>query len=147
MLPVFDVLDSREGIIQHRAEYPSFDEFGNHLILLEEAMIFGRCGDVEKASRVFKEYYKNNFDEYTMNFEHGIKTYLHKGEKMLYRNTKTDETETIIADKDGYYIVYNANRSHLDYLVTLAEELGIVLCAPDSYKLEKERSYIDGITN
>ena len=40
---------------------------------------------------------------------------------------KTGKTETIIADKDGYVITYSANRGHIDYLETLASELGIVL--------------------
>lgn len=42
------------------------------------------------------------------------------------KSTKT-RGETIIADKDGYVITYSANRGHIDYLETLASELGIVL--------------------
>ena len=127
VIPVFDVLNSRKSIIQHRAEYPSFDEFAKHLILLEEAMIFGRSGDVEKASELFNTYYQKALDEYNLDFENGIATYLRKGERMVYRNTKTGKTETIIADKDGYIITYSANRGHIDYLETLAAQLGIIL--------------------
>lgn len=46
---------------------------------------------------------------------------------MVYRNTKTGKTETIIADKDGYVVTYCANRCHIDYLETLATQLGIAL--------------------
>ncbi len=144
-IPVFDVLNSREAIIQHRAEYPSFDQFAKHLILLEEAMIFGRSGDVEKASELFNAYYQKTLDEYITNFESGIETYLHKGERMVYRNTKTEETETIIADKDGYVITYSVNRGHIDYLETLAAQLGIVL--DDTDEDEKFESLDKRISN
>lgn len=127
VIPVFDVLNSREAILLYRANYPSFDQFANHIILLEEAMIYGRSGDIEKASELFNKHYQNALVEYKADFENGIQTYLRKGERLVYRNTKTGETETIIADKDGYVITYSANRGHIDYLETLASELGIVL--------------------
>lgn len=111
----------------YRANYPSFDQFANHIILLEEAMIYGRSGDIEKASELFNKHYQNALVEYKADFENGIQTYLRKGERLVYRNTKTGKTETIIADKDGYVITYSANRGHIDYLETLASELGIVL--------------------
>lgn len=115
------------AILLYRANYPSFDQFANHIILLEEAMIYGRSGDIEKASELFNKHYQNALVEYKADFENGIQTYLRKGERLVYRNTKTGETETIIADKDGYVITYSANRGHIDYLETLASELGIVL--------------------
>lgn len=127
VIPVFDVLNSREAILLYRANYPSFDQFANHIILLEEAMIYGRSGDIEKASELFNKHYQNALVEYKADFENGIQTYLRKGERLVYRNTKTGEIETIIADKDGYVITYSANRGHIDYLETLASELGIVL--------------------
>lgn len=127
VIPIFNVLNSREAIIQHRAEYPSFDKLSSHLILLEEAMIFGRNGNIDEATRLFNEYYQMVLTKHNNDFENGRKEYLRKGQKITYNNTKTNETETIIADKDGYVIVHNANRGHLDYLETLAEQLGIVL--------------------
>lgn len=127
VIPVFDILNGREAILLYRANYPSFDQFANHLILLEDAMIYGRSGDVEKASELFNKHYQNALSKYKAEFENGIQTYLRKGERMVYRNTKTGETETIIADKDGYVITYSANRGHIDYLETLASELGIML--------------------
>lgn len=101
--------------------------FGNRLITLEEAMIYGRSGDIEKASELFNKYYQNALNEYNVDVENGIETYLHKGERMVYRNTKTGKTETIIADKGGYVVTYCANRCHIDYLETLATQLGIAL--------------------
>jgi len=135
VIPVFDVLSSRDAILQHRTNYPSFDDFASHLILLDEAMIFGRRGDMEKASALFNKHYQNALREYKADFENGIKTYLPKGARMVYRNTKTGEMETIIADKAGYVTAYSANRGHVDYLEALASQLGIVL------KAEKEQSF------
>ena len=57
VLPAFDVLDSRDGILLHRREYPYFDTFNDHLILLEEAMIYGRRGDRDKAAELFRQHY------------------------------------------------------------------------------------------
>ena len=88
-------------------------------------MIYGRSGDIEKASELFNKYYQNALNEYNVDVENGIETYLHKGERMVCRNTKTGET--IIADKDGYVVTYCANRCHIDYLETLATQLGIAL--------------------
>ena len=127
VIPVFDVLNSRESILLYRANYPSFDGLGRHLMILEEAMIYGRRGDIEKASELFNQYYQNALSRYKVDFENGIKTYLHKGERMLYSNTKTGKEETVIADKDGYFVIYSAKRYHVDYLETLAAQLGIVL--------------------
>lgn len=58
VIPVFDILNSCDSILKYRREYPSFDLFNNHLILLEEAMIIGRIGDFNEANRLFNEYYK-----------------------------------------------------------------------------------------
>lgn len=127
VIPVFDVLNSRKSILLYRANYPAFDQFGNHLITLEEAMIYGRNGDIEKASELFNKYYRNELSKYKADFENGIETYLRKGERMVFRNTKIGKTETITADKDGYVVTYSANRGHIDYLETLAAQLGIVL--------------------
>lgn len=127
VMPVFDVLKSRDAILKYRAKYSEFDKVNNHMLLLEEAMIFGRRGDMAEATRLFNEYYQSVLSQYICDFENGIKTYLRKGERIVYINTKTNETEMIIADKNGYIIIYNANRGHLDYLEVLAEQLGIVL--------------------
>lgn len=130
VIPVFDVLNSRDAVLMHRTEYPHFDLFNNHLILLEEAMIIGRKGDIVEASRLFNAYYQKVLAEYYYGLEQGTKTYLKKGERMVYRNAKTNETETIIATKSGYVTTYCANRGHISYLEELAQELGIMLCTP-----------------
>lgn len=56
VLPAFDILNSRDAILLHRREYPQFDTFNDHLILLEEAMIHGRRGDRDKAAELFRQY-------------------------------------------------------------------------------------------
>ncbi len=127
VIPVFDTLNSRDAILNRRAEHPLFDQFNNHLILLEEAMIIGRRGNLSEATRLFNAYYQNALAEYNCIFEQGTKTYLKKGERMVYHNAKTDETETITATKNGYVTTYCANRSHLDYLEELAQKLGITI--------------------
>ena len=57
VMPVFEVLNSRDSILARRRDYPQFDLLNNHLILLEEAMIYGRRGETEKAVETFKLYY------------------------------------------------------------------------------------------
>lgn len=57
VLPVFEILNSRDAILAHRREYPHFDLLNNHLILLEEAMIHGRRGETDRAVEAFRTYY------------------------------------------------------------------------------------------
>ena len=40
VLPAFEVLSSREAILQHRREYPLLDNMSSRLIALEECMIY-----------------------------------------------------------------------------------------------------------
>lgn len=58
VLPVFDILSSRQAILEHRREYPWFDRMNNHLIVLEESLIYGHLGDLPKARELFDEYYE-----------------------------------------------------------------------------------------
>lgn len=58
VLPVFDVLSSREQILQHRSDYPHFDTLNHRGILFEEAMIYGHSGDLQKAKELFESYYR-----------------------------------------------------------------------------------------
>lgn len=126
-LPVFDILNSRDAILTHRAEHPRFDSLNHRLILLEAAMIHGNRGNTAEAARLFNDYYRQRLEQYRYEYEHGTKTYLRRGERVTYRNTQTGETETITATKNGYVTTYNANRFHLDYLEKLAAELTIPL--------------------
>ena len=130
VIPVFDVLNSRENILKHRSEYACFDEMTHDMLLLEEAMIMGRKGELAAATRLFNAYYQNILAECNHDLENGTKTYLRKGERIVYRNVKTGETETITATKNGYVTTYYANKAHLSYLEELAQELGISLCTP-----------------
>lgn len=58
VLPAWEILNNRDAILAHRREYPDFDLLNNHLILLEEAMIYGYRGDLGKAAEVFWTYYR-----------------------------------------------------------------------------------------
>ena len=49
----FEVLNSCDTILYRRRDYPQFDILNNHLIFLDEAMIYGRCGEIEKAVDIF----------------------------------------------------------------------------------------------
>ncbi len=57
VIPVFEVLSSRDGILNLRRDYAYFDDMNNNLMLLDEAMIYGRRGDIDKASQCFNQYY------------------------------------------------------------------------------------------
>lgn len=127
VIPVFDVLNSRDAILAHRAEFPRFDRFSNHLILLEESMIAGRRGDLEEATRLFNAHYRNVLAEYKRKIEYGSQVYLKKGKWIMYRNARTNENEKVIAAEDGFVTIYDANRGHLSHLEKLAKELEIEL--------------------
>lgn len=58
VIPAFEALNSREAILSKRRDYPRFDLLNDHLILLEEAMIYGRNGDLDKAAEMFHLYYR-----------------------------------------------------------------------------------------
>lgn len=127
VLPIFDTLNSREAILKHRKDYADFDEFNNHLRLLEEAMIYGRAGNTEKAGERFNLYYQKALRQYADKLEHGSQTYMRKGQRTIYYNARTQQTETVTATKNGYVTIYDASDSHLKYLEKLAEELKIPL--------------------
>ena len=63
VLPAYEVLTSREAILTHRKEYPSLDNT-DHLTSLDECMIYGHLGNLEKAKQLFEEYYRSAVDEY-----------------------------------------------------------------------------------
>lgn len=67
VLPVFDVLSSRDAILLHRRDYPRFDTIYDHLILLEEAMIYGRRGQTDQAKALFEQYYQGVLKQYQQN--------------------------------------------------------------------------------
>ena len=57
VLPTFDVLKDRTSILEKRREYRNFDTLHYNTILFQEAMIYGRMGDLDKASELFNRYY------------------------------------------------------------------------------------------
>ena len=127
VLPVFDTLNSRDAIVKHRGEYAHFDQMNHCMILLEEAMIYGRKGDLAEATRLFNAHYQNALAEYNHACEYGTMMYLKKGETLMYRNVKSNEIETITATKSGHVTTHNPKIGHIEYLQDLAKTLGIVL--------------------
>ena len=118
VLPTYEVLNSREAILAHRRDYPLLDNMSN-VILLEESMIYGHMGDLEKAKELFELHYASAVDEYNDKRINGDKLYLEKGERVVFMG------QDITAERDGYVTLYGANRGHIDYLDELAVSLGL----------------------
>lgn len=118
VLPVFEVLNSRENILAHRKDYPLFDSFSS-ISLLEESMIYGHLGKIEKARELFELYYKDAVDEYEDKCKNGQRYFLKKGQRMVSMG------QDITAEKDGYVTFYGASHAHIDYLDELAVKLGL----------------------
>lgn len=119
VIPVFDILNSRDAVLEHRRDYPLFDCCNDHLILLEESMIYGHLGELEKARELFDAYYRSAVDEYNDTVKHGQRIYLKKGERLLFKE------QDITAEKDGFVTLYGADHGHIDYLDELAVQLGL----------------------
>lgn len=119
VLPAYGILNSRDAILEHRKDYPLLDNLEHHLILLEECMIYGHLGNIEKAKQLFQEYYQSAVDEYNDLMKNGRKLFLKKGERVVFMG------QDITAEKDGYVTLYGANHGHIDYLDELAVSLGL----------------------
>ncbi len=59
VFPMFENLNSRDKIISSRSRYLNADIFG-HLAELDEAMIWGRKGDLEMARKKMQHYYDHS---------------------------------------------------------------------------------------
>lgn len=118
VLPAYEVLNSREAILAHRKDYPLLDNMSS-LILLEECMIYGHLGNIEKAKELFELYYQSAVNEYNDLVKNGRKQYLKKGERVVFMG------QDITAEKDGYVTLYGASHGHIDYLDNLAVSLGL----------------------
>ena len=119
VLPVYEVLNSRDAILAKRRNYPLLDSLNSLLILLEESMIYGHLGNIEKAKELFENYYHSVVKEYNDLTENGHKKYLKKGERVIFMG------QDITAEKDGYVTLYGADHGHIDYLDELAVSLGL----------------------
>ena len=62
VIPALGVLSSREAILAHRRDYPRYDTF-YWQILLEEAMIYGRNHNIDKAKEFFEAYCRETEEE------------------------------------------------------------------------------------
>lgn len=115
----YEVLNSRDAILAKRRNYPLLDSLNSLLILLEESMIYGHLGNIEKAKELFELYYQSVVKEYNDLTENGCKQYLKKGERVIFMG------QDITAEKDGYVTLYGADHGHIDYLDELAVSLGL----------------------
>lgn len=118
VLPAYEALNSREAMLTNRKNYPFLDSMA-HLVSLEECMIYGHLGNIEKAKELFEEYYQSAVDEYNDVIKNGRKHYLKKGDRVAYMD------QDITAEKDGYVTLYGADRRSIDYLDELAVTLGL----------------------
>lgn len=118
VLPAFEILSSREAILEHRKEYPLLDKMSLN-VALEECMIYGHLDNIGKAKLLFEEYYQSEVEEYNDKVKNGRKQYLKKGERVIFME------QDITAEKDGYVTLYGANHGHIDYLDKLAVSLGL----------------------
>ena len=64
VIPAFNTLNSRSAILENRKIFPHLDVLNRRLTLLEEAMIWGRMGNLQKAEEAFNKYYDSNAQEY-----------------------------------------------------------------------------------
>lgn len=120
VLPVFDKLSTRQGILAYRRLYPLFDTMNSHLILLEESLIYVKLNDMVKAKELFDTYYNMQIEEYNKAFEVGKRHFLRKGERIVHGK------QDITAEEDGFVILYGTSHAHIEYLERLATELGFV---------------------
>lgn len=127
VLPVFDALNSRDATLAQKEQYANFDECGCLVSKLDESMVFGRRGDIVCASELFNAYYRETWTAYCRERETPKKHYLKKGQRIIYSNARSGQTETVVAEKNGYVSLYSANKGHLQYLGELAQKLGIEL--------------------
>lgn len=115
IIPVFDVLSSRQSILRERKNYPQFD-FNTHIILLDEAMIYGRMGKTEKATQLFIEYYQKTIQELREHREYILKY----GEQIK-------NSDFYALPNGGRCALPDENSGHLAYLKELANKLEIQL--------------------
>lgn len=116
VLPVYNVLCSREAILSKRRDYPQMDTMGKHLLPLDECFIFGHLGDMDLARERFDTFYHEIQDE----LQNGRSIYLNQG--MRYYSSRG----TVYAAQSGYYTVFDdaVTRKQLKNLDALAVELG-----------------------
>lgn len=124
VLPVFDVLNSREQILAHRRDYPLFDTMSRHQMLLDEAFIYGCMGDLKTAKERFEAYYQRSLAIYERERTEGHLVWLRMGETIVAKD-ENGEMRRITAKFPRYYRIYSPNKAHLEYLNALAEKLGI----------------------
>lgn len=123
VLPVFDVLNSREQILARRKDYPLFDR-DSFQRPLDEAFIYGCRGDLETAKERFDAYYQRAVAIYEKERTEGHLVWLRMGETIVAKD-KNGEIQRITAKFPRYFRIYSPNKIHVEYLDELSEKLGI----------------------
>ncbi len=97
VIPAFENLNSRAAILGNRKDYPHLDGMNRHLTLLEESMIWGRLGELQKAEDSFNQYYNKVAKEYK---EHeGWKSYRAIKGHLEYLEELADQLQIHIKNK------------------------------------------------
>lgn len=101
VIPVFDVLCNRDAILEKRNDYRKFDDMNYGICVLDNAMIYGRRGDIDTATKLFNEYYHEVVKDFI--------------------SEREINGEVI----DGCVTYYKPNDGHIRYLDELADKLNI----------------------
>lgn len=97
VIPAFNVLNSRTAILADRKDPMCHCGLTRRLTLLEESMIYGRMGEMQKAEELFNRYYDSVLKEYK---EHeGWKSYRHKRGHLEYLGELASELNIKIINK------------------------------------------------
>ena len=127
VLPVYELLDSRDSILEHRKAFPEFDIINHKQALLEAVFIYGRRGEKDIAAECFQRYYNECCDAFRQDMEKGREIFLRKGACMTYIDGRTNRECVIRATEDGPVTIFDARNSHIKYLEALAEKLNLPL--------------------
>lgn len=96
VLPAYGILNSRDAILEHRKDYPLLDNLEHRLILLEECMIYGYLGNIEKAKQLFQEYYQSAVDEYNDLMKNGHKLFLKRASELFLWDKTSLQKKTVM---------------------------------------------------
>ena len=96
VIPAFNALDSRCAILTSRKNNPLLKALNRPLILLEESMIWGRMGNLQKAEEAFNQYYDSKAQEYKCH--EGWKSYGYLKAHLSYLEGLADKLHIKIND-------------------------------------------------
>ncbi len=113
IIPAFDVLSTREAILEKRKNYSWLHL--NGVFMLDECMIHGHLGNMEKARELFEKNYDDAVVWYNKRVAERKKDFLRQRSIMLLLGQGVTEENT------GYVKAWH---EYIDYLDELAVKLG-----------------------